>query len=494
MWTSCSQHKLKQLVEKGKNKGLFEVITSYPHKVYFDVDCHGLDRTLASTCTQHVLAAFPNASMAVSGSFHQEKTSLHIVLQNYVMANDTGVKQLVKSWGSPWDWRVYTSNRNMKCVNQAKPHSERTQAILQDADVEHHFITCFLPTSPLRLPVPDDARRQLVHKAAMESPFDVSSYPAMKLALPADLTMDAADIALRLLKLAPLDASFDHCYTHRVARFAYHNGLSFDAFWTWNKQKQDTPQRLDKWRLQWTKLKDFPPVSLSSFRLLLHRFYPDISLQSRAFRQFKAMAVVEPDHRASKFQPSKYPKHKFVIANLPMGFGKTQATISFLKGKEFLWITPRRSLARNTCHRLDACVSGTVNYLSLCSAEDKRRVLPLARKLVVGTQSLHYTRGSYPIVVIDEVESVVNSWTALNTHGDNLDANLRRFCDIIRGANKVILLDAFVSQKTLRLICPASTPRPPVLCWAVPPHPLAVTWSCWSPGPPSGVPTALRCG
>ena len=30
MWTSCSQHKLKQLVEKGKNKGLFEVITSYP--------------------------------------------------------------------------------------------------------------------------------------------------------------------------------------------------------------------------------------------------------------------------------------------------------------------------------------------------------------------------------------------------------------------------------------------------------------------------------
>ena len=58
MWTSCSEHKLKQLVEKGKNKGLFEVITSYPHKVYFDVDCHGLDRTLASTCTQHILTTF----------------------------------------------------------------------------------------------------------------------------------------------------------------------------------------------------------------------------------------------------------------------------------------------------------------------------------------------------------------------------------------------------------------------------------------------------
>ena len=106
---------------RGRTKGCLKSSPPIPHKVYFDVDCHGLDRNLASTCTQHVLATFPNASMAVSGSFHKEKTSLHIVLQNYVIANDTDrewVKQLVKSWGSPWDWKVYTSNRNMKCTCQ----------------------------------------------------------------------------------------------------------------------------------------------------------------------------------------------------------------------------------------------------------------------------------------------------------------------------------------------------------------------------------------
>ena len=131
-----------------------------------------------------------------------------------------------------------------------------------------------------------------------------------------------------MLKLAPLDASFDHAYTHRIARFAFSNGLTFEQFGC--KQKSASPARL---MTHWKRLTRFPPVSVDSFCCLVHRFYPDID-QDHAFWQFKQLATVKPDRLVKKLNFKKHTE-KYVLC---MGFGKTSATIKYLKRKQFIWI------------------------------------------------------------------------------------------------------------------------------------------------------------
>ena len=109
MWASCTEDKLLKMLTSGKcSKGNYEVITDYPHKLYFDVDCDKVDHDLAQKCKKQIRTVFPDAKMAISGSVctEKKKTSLHICVYNYLIkdSNDREfVKHVCKRWGSPWD-------------------------------------------------------------------------------------------------------------------------------------------------------------------------------------------------------------------------------------------------------------------------------------------------------------------------------------------------------------------------------------------------------
>ena len=64
-----------------KNHNLFEIISSFPHKVYFDVDEKESDDFPAfiQSSKEKILSYFPNAQISISGS-NQGKASLHITL------------------------------------------------------------------------------------------------------------------------------------------------------------------------------------------------------------------------------------------------------------------------------------------------------------------------------------------------------------------------------------------------------------------------------
>ena len=67
------------------NSGLIEII---PPKrcLYFDVDLPGVnDRSTVEKCEEAILAHFPGAKMNVGGSFHDIKTSFHIVVAHRFM-------------------------------------------------------------------------------------------------------------------------------------------------------------------------------------------------------------------------------------------------------------------------------------------------------------------------------------------------------------------------------------------------------------------------
>ena len=110
-----------------KNNGIYEVITKFPHKLYFDIDHHSSsDENFLPRVKELITEYFPNIELAISGSITPDKTSYHIIAQNYVIHDDkerTQIKMAVKSLQAKcdaFDWKVYTKNRNMKCINQSK--------------------------------------------------------------------------------------------------------------------------------------------------------------------------------------------------------------------------------------------------------------------------------------------------------------------------------------------------------------------------------------
>ena len=99
LWGSCQPKGLLKLLET--NKGLYEVITSFPHKVYFDIDEKTVDNfdEWLSMVKCIINDYFPNGDVAISGSETENKTSLHVILNNYMLHNETQrehMKQLVK--------------------------------------------------------------------------------------------------------------------------------------------------------------------------------------------------------------------------------------------------------------------------------------------------------------------------------------------------------------------------------------------------------------
>ena len=90
MWGSTDIHTMDKLTKS--NKGLYEVLTTYPQKIYFDIDKKDYNDSINNydylkTLKEIISEYFPDPDMAVSGSCTDDKTSYHIVLNNYILNN-----------------------------------------------------------------------------------------------------------------------------------------------------------------------------------------------------------------------------------------------------------------------------------------------------------------------------------------------------------------------------------------------------------------------
>jgi len=460
MWGFTEPIKFLKLLEK--NCGLYEVITQFPHKMYFDIDKDGLQD---STYLEHIKAIiteyFPNAEMAISGSYTDKKTSFHIVLQNYVIHNEDErkhIKHLVKYMQTKddgFDWKVYTKNRNMKCINQSKEDG-RIQTIFDNNDFKAHIITSFISNYSLPFqPLPELVEEEIQIEKSKKT-FDLGLLP--KMVLKVDSNIDIHTISNeKLLELLPIDTSFHHDYTHLVARFCYYNNITFETFYSWIRNKHDNPDYLNKWRYHWSRLDKFPEVGKSRILTILNYFYPHLKKDIH-YRRF-CESFMLPESNIVKIETINQncfeSKNKYEIFNVGMGGGKTAQTIQYLKSEHsFVWIAPNIALSGNTHKRFsdenmdDVCLYNTI------SAKDKKAgKLFEMNKLIICLNSLLYIANSpinYDVVVIDEVETLLNKFLGDFIKEKKQIWNI--FVSLFRKARKVILLDAFITKKTLDFI------------------------------------------
>lgn len=469
LWGSTTPDKVLKLVEK--NIGLYEVLHSFPMKVYFDIDkTDNINPKDYLTYKDIILNYLPDADMAISGSESSTKNSYHFTINNYFLHDELereNFKQFVKNTLYPldngFDWKVYTKNRNMKCVNQSK-QNKPIQSIIENNNLSKHLITCFLDTSnEIKLDLP---KSQLLS----DTRIDVLSLPDVL------IKKDISTIEMKelyepktILSLMPISPEFDHKYTWVVARYCYHNKINFETFWSWYKAKNDSTDSYNKWVFQWSKLSEHPDVTTRKMITLLEKYYPNLEqdIEMRDFTKLFDISNVVYTEIDSLTQEHFNFDTKALILNIGMGGGKTTQTIDYLKKNcqntydssgnlilstnSFIWMTPNIALADNTFGRMK--FTSTSLYNTEKKASEKKEMINNSENLVICLNSMKYVQKDYDIVVIDEIETYMKKWC----FNDTLQSEVQQKCYInfirvLQNSKHIILLDAFITNTTIQFL------------------------------------------
>ena len=180
---------------------------------------------------------FPNADYAVSGSITENKTSFHLIINNYVIHNKEErnyvqmiTKHLRLTEDEGFDWTVYTKNRNMKAINQSK-FDGRLQKIIENADYKKHLITCFIDdySLPFDMELLPPTLKESIFIEKSKAIFDLATLPKLNLTCPDTVNFNTIT-AQEILQLLPNNDNLDFEYRHRVCRFCHTNGLELNMF------------------------------------------------------------------------------------------------------------------------------------------------------------------------------------------------------------------------------------------------------------------------
>jgi hypothetical protein len=466
--TSMKPEMLLKMLEK--NYGIYERITRFPHKVYFDIDAP-IERPLNEVEVKEFLEKtrkpveelFPNADIAISGSVTDKKISYHFVLNNYVIHNEDE-RQLIKSitqyihnnYDKNYDWKVYNKNRQMKAINQSKEDG-RVQEIIENENWKKHMITCYINEYPLPLPEFKEEVKEAIMIQKAKGKFDIGSLPKLNKKTPKEIIWNKIT-AKEVIDLLPCSKDFNHDYTHKVARFCHTNNIEFEYFLSWISQKHTnmTSEIKNKWLFHWNNLHKYPPCNMESMKSILAYYYPDIKKDIH-MREFKELFELPNNINLTKIdrldQEHYNDNFKATILHLGMGSGKTAQTIDYLhKEINFCWVGHRQSLHQNTLQRIRSSGLECVDYQTGTS-KTKSKIYSEATALSICIHSLHYLSEAteFRCVVIDEIESLLDSFIG-DFMGDKKSANFNNLCKLIKTSSKVILIDAFITNRTIEFI------------------------------------------
>ena len=258
-WAVITPDRLPKLISS--NRGIYEIIINRKRKVYFDIDHYGETDTV-DQCKKVIRDVLHDAQLQISGSIETDvlledkqisttKYSYHIVVNNYHVDNleeCAGIRGFCQSHEElGFDWKVYTKNRAMKCINQSKIGKPVQTFIEGNSDVRSHLITSFFDS---------DSKNATTYFNEWIEPTEPIIFNSIKQKhdiVPSEIK----DITepVHLVRLIPRD--HDHRVTYTVALYFLYLGKSFEDFWNWAQDKNNTRNRLQRWQTyHWPKLLD----------------------------------------------------------------------------------------------------------------------------------------------------------------------------------------------------------------------------------------------
>ena len=477
-WTCAEECDLPGMIKK--NRGLYEVLSSYPKKVYFDIDFHDPNEDFdeeeyLGKVIKFIQSYFPDIEFVVSGSVTSKKASFHLVSTNYKIECEYQLNMMKIYARSMWntyeeiDVGVYSKNRQMKLPNQSKP-DKPVQAIIRGDDIRDHFITSFFGDKEWRtIPEMENLPEELKEETDLStnSNLKFSEIVEMNLTPPDDFDWDEVlTDCEKLLSLIPNGNQFDHIHTFRVCNFCVSNDVPKALFLKWLTRKTVRCEaRVKKystleWDLMIKRLRENPTYKVSAYRMrsMLPNWYPEIKPSEMHLKKFAKNWRPENLEMIERIEPDHYTvDKKFLLFSNPMGKGKTEMTIKYLNEScdSFLWIAPRITLCDDTHNRMTEAGLTSTHYGRLGNAAKTIEALKYAIKSPNPTICLNSLpklrdRDDFPeVIVIDEIETIL---TGLATAKKDFLKDKTAIIDVLKmfciHAKKVILLDAFITRRT----------------------------------------------
>lgn len=494
IWTNVTPIQLLTLIHHDIN--LMEVISLYPHKVYFDVDKKP-DDTPADVYLSKILSSinniFPDADIAVSGSITSEKLSYHICLHNYLIQDEVEKEKLkqIAGWlydnvSEGFDKSVYSRNRNMKTLNQSKPPTpqkplRRVQRILQNSTTTKHFITCFFPEDFHTLEntafefTEATIAPKRTHTQRIISSVNISTIPeiteeekacfevkVLELWKPSryDSRVDWLNLGI-LIKCLNLNISVWKYISKNSTKYIENDDSFITAWNSFDREeftigtalhfaKKDNEARLDELLKTRSSINlDEEPIKVETIKFE-SRYLLDM--------QRKLDDATTLAENINKFFED--PSLKTLNIKSPYDTGKTQLIKAILNKqtnvKQILWLSYRQTLTTDVEQTM-----GEFKFKSyLDGAYD-------AERLIVQVESLgklfHFANigkrmkkvPSYDMVIIDEAESVLRQYHSTATFKGLSFDTFNLMVHIIRSSlktGKLITLDGAMSNRTYNFI------------------------------------------
>ena len=484
-WACCPINQIEKLIQS--NRGLYEVLESYPKKLYFDVDFADPPIDFCKQSFLHMLTIdiqeyYPNAQFSVSGSVTSSKASFHLVATNYIIKDESQLEQCKQIAKAIWtkqnsvDLCVYTKNRQMKIVGQSKPNKPIQEAI-SEHKISDFLITCVFNENCMEIPIVNTLPELQLRTVdtSNDAKLKISSIPQCKLANPEEVTwkqLGEEEYKENLLMLIP---SGDHAHTFRVCNYCISNNLTQEVFEKWLSIKDgDRKERIYKYRtIHWNfilasiEVDSSIKISQERMRSYLPLWYPNIQPQDVEFKQFLDLWNIPENCIQVSPRPTlqdlELNHQKFHFLGNPMGTGKTECVMDYMHkwaNGRAVWIAPRKTLVDDTTERMEQRGIQSTDYQKIANAKLKQTLLPDSKhtpNVVICTNSIHYLGNRIPnVLIIDEIETILNmigskqDETFLkNTTKMQILKQLER---LVSSATKVILLDAFITMRTIRYI------------------------------------------
>ncbi|KAJ3264157.1 hypothetical protein HK104_006513, partial [Borealophlyctis nickersoniae] len=336
LWGAVTLKQLLKILQK--DRGIYEILVpDIPRKVHFDID----DSDASVDEIKSIITGyFPNAIMNISGRLGTDM-SLHVTLENYFAPNLDGMEVVkviaLRNREKGFDPSIYTKNRNMKCINQAKPNGPVQGYLEGNTSIVNHLIlhgidknkSIDITGMTFDPPSDDDMGTQ-----ERDMLIDVLAIPQQNLPVPVDFDWMTATPLDKLAKL-PNPTKFTpgwlgHDITWQVMRWCKHVGITFEQFWTWNRSKTNSVERYKRYLKFWEDCKY--PISYKAIDIMLERIYPKIR-EPQATKRLRAQFDIPVDKAVEgQFLSADdiSTKTKYTVLIPPMGGNKTGSTVSYL--------------------------------------------------------------------------------------------------------------------------------------------------------------------
>lgn len=508
-WGISNKENILKLLKT--NNYLFEILNEPPFKMFFDIDKKPTieeyedekeNETFLNNCKNEILKIFNKAEFSISGNITDKKISYHIILNNYIIKNVEEYetfKNIIKSYLiiDGLDYGIYTKNRLFKMVNQSKTDG-REQKIIYDENIKNHIIKdYFISPSYSINDILIKPEQKIILDGIKKKYFDLS-----------EITKDSINYnELRhininnpkdILKLIKNNKKTSHQLNFIICCFCKNHNLNFNDFMEWRKQKENTEEDIKIWDKVWeTADKYYKHINIHTLLKIFSLNYNQL-LKEQTEYNFLNLHDYEREHDKKIIKINKFSYEylnndfKINILSLVMGAGKTYGTLNFLNNKlknyeeeykiyeeykdfdeppkeNFLFISPSVALTKDIFKNINnfEYLKGKVETYDKKQPEGEAIIKNYQLNLINNSDNLIICLNSilkinedrtYKYLILDEFETTLNKFfnneTFINKKtGEDLTLLiLNKLISLINKAEKVIILDAFLSYKTLDFI------------------------------------------